>query len=295
MNDTVRGALAEGIQILADAKVDSAQTTAQLLMAHVLGWDRVRVLSHGDDVVVGPALDEFRSLVRRSAAGEPLQYLTGEREFYGLRFAVSPDVLIPRPETEILVERALRLAQPRLPSGQVRFLDLGTGSGCIAVTLAKLLPCADGCAVDISPAAVAVAAGNARRHAVSARIRFVNADLLSCFAERPIFDLIVCNPPYVALEERESLPPSVREHEPHLALFGGAAGLEIHRRLIPQAARRLTPGGHLLLEMGAGQAEAVACMLERAGLRLASIDADLRGIPRCIDAERTGAGGEDRG
>lgn len=289
MNHTVRAALAEGIRALADAKVDAPQITAQLLMAHVLGSDRVRVLSHGDEPVEAPAAEQFRALVRRSAAGEPLHYLTGEREFYGLYFLVNPAVLIPRPETEILVERTLWLARAGWLSGRLRFLDLGTGSGCIAVTLAKLLPCADGCAVDISPAAIAVAGTNARRHAVSGRVRFVNADLLSCFAERPIFDLIVSNPPYVAQAESESLPCPVREHEPHLALFGGATGLEIYRRLIPEAARRLRPGGHLLLEMGAGQSEAVTQMLEPAGLRVRSIDADLQGIPRCLDAERTGS------
>lgn len=295
MIQTVRSVLADGIRTLAEAEVDAPQITAQLLMAHALGWDRVRVLSHGDDRVEGSAAEQFLTLVRRIAAGEPLQYLTGEREFYGLSFSVNPAVLIPRPETEMLVERALRLARDGPLSGRLRFLDLGTGSGCIAVTLAKLLPCADGCAVDVSSAAIAVARSNARRHAVSGFVRFVNADLVSCFAERPIFDLIVSNPPYVAQGERECLPSQVREHEPRLALFGGPTGLEIYRRLIPEAALRLKQGGHLLLEMGAGQAEAVTQMMEQAGLRVSSIDEDLQRIPRCIDAERPGARARNRG
>jgi release factor glutamine methyltransferase len=295
MSETVQALLADGIWALAGAKVEAPRLTAQLLMAHVLGWERVRVLSHGDDPVAGPAAERFRALVRRSSAGEPLQYLTGEREFFGLRFSVDPSVLIPRPETEILVERALRLTRDGRLGGRVRFLDLGTGSGCIAVALAKLLPCADGFAVDVSSAAIAVAGSNARRHAVSGRVRFVNADLMSCFAERPLFDLVVSNPPYVGKAEMESLPPPVREHEPRLALLGGETGLEIHRRLIPEAACRLREGGHLLLELGAGQAEAVRGMLEQAGLRICSIDADLQGILRCIDAERAGEGAQDRG
>jgi release factor glutamine methyltransferase len=264
------------------AGVDAPRLTAEVLLAHVLGWDRARVIAHLHDPLAAAARKRFRALVGRRAAGEPLQYLTGQQEFYGLLFRVTPAVLIPRPETEILVERALALARPR--GAPVRFADVGTGSGCIAIAVARELPCATGCATDISAGALAVARENALRLGVRGRVAFVRGDLLACFPARPVFDLILSNPPYVAGTDLAGLPGLVRDHEPHTALLGGESGLEMYRRLILQAAARLANAGHLLLEVGDGQARAVASLIRQAGLVLEEIVEDLQGIPRCLVA-----------
>jgi release factor glutamine methyltransferase len=261
----------------------SPMLSADLLLGFVLGRDRVYILGHSEFELPEDLDRRFRLLVFRHAAGEPLQYLTGEREFYGRDFHVTPAVLIPRPETEILVEKAVRIIQDDF-SSDVRFADVGTGSGCIAVSVACDLPSTIGCAIDISREAVSIAGLNAARHKVSDRIRFLQGDLLNCFRPQPIFDLIVCNPPYVALEECDTLPSGVRDYEPHLALFGGRDGLDVYRRLIPMALQRLNSGGFLLLEAGAGQADRICRLIEEGGLALEEILNDLQDIPRCIVA-----------
>ncbi len=267
------------------ARVDAPVLTADLLLGFVLGWDRVRVLSHAEQQVPDDAWERLRQLALRRANGEPLQYLTGEQEFYGLAFRVTPEVLIPRPETEILVEKALDLIHCDYPSG-IRFADIGTGSGCIAVSIAREAPSSSGFAVDISAAALRVARDNAARHGVAERIHFIQTDLLGCFRQASCLDLVLCNPPYVALDECDSLPSEVMNHEPHQALFGGASGLEIYRRLVPEVPSRLSAGGYCLLEVGAGQSRHVGQLLEEAGLQLQATLNDLQGIARCLVARK---------
>jgi release factor glutamine methyltransferase len=218
--------------------------------------------------------------LRRRAAHEPIQYILGEQEFFGLNFAVTPDVLIPRPETEHLVEALLA----RVPHDQpVRIADVGTGSGAIAVVSAHSLPLAHVTALDILEAALAVARRNAETHQVTNRVRFLKSDLLSAVAgER--FDAIVSNPPYVAEVDCDSLEPQVRDYEPAVALFGGSSGLEVYERLIPQADEALHPGGWLLMEMGLGQRNALKQLLS--GWTDVSFVDDLQGIPRVACARR---------
>jgi release factor glutamine methyltransferase len=258
---------------------------ADVLLAHVLDWERSRLIGHAHDPLAPGALESFRPLVMRHAAGEPLQYLMGTWEFFGLSFQVTPAALIPRPETEILVEKAVELA--RAHEGKVRFVDVGTGSGCIAVTVAHEVPGAAGWATDLSHPALTLAKENARRLAVESRIAFTCCDLLECFPVRPCFDLILSNPPYVSGDGMADLPGTVREHEPHLALFGGKSGIDAYRRLIPQAAARLISGGWFLLEIGAGQAEDIGALLMRHELTLVDSLPDLQGIPRCMVARRS--------
>jgi len=282
--ETVGSAILRAVAELREARVDSPRLTAEVLLAHVLGWERTRVLGHvGDDLDAG-AQSQLQALVRRSAAGEPLHYLTGEREFYGLSFRVTPAVLIPRPETEILVEKALELARPR--AGSLRFVDVGTGSGCIAVSLAHELPRALGWATDVSQSALAIARQNARRAGVGGRVEFICCDLLECFPARPHFDLILSNPPYISGAEMGELPRMVRDHEPNQALCGGLSGIEAYIRLIPQAAQRLAAAGCLLLEIGAGQAAEISEIVRDAGLTLTETIQDLQSIPRCLVAQR---------
>ncbi len=281
---TIWQALRSAAKELAGAGVDAPPLTAELLMAHTLGWTRTRVLSHIQDRLSLTAAEQFRILVRRRASGEPLQYLTGAREFYGLSFRVSPSVLIPRPETEILVEKALALA--RSCQAPVRFVDVGTGSGCIAISVAHELMGATGWATDLSPAALEVARENATRIGVAGRVGFVCGDFLECFPTRPVFDLVLSNPPYIPESETGDLPRTVRDFEPRLALCGGESGVAAYRRLIPQAAQRLASRGYLVMEVGAGQSGEVARMAAREGLAVVEIIEDLQKIPRCVVAQR---------
>jgi release factor glutamine methyltransferase len=282
---TIAGIRSWASEELRRAQVDSPALTADLLLGFVLNWDRVRLLSHGEEPVDEDPWARLRQLVQRRANREPLQYLTGRQEFYGRLFAVTPDVLIPRPETEILVEKALGLMR-QSATREIRFADIGAGSGCIAVTVACEIPCSSGCAIDISAAALEVARENARQHGVAERIQFVQSSLLDSFARTPCLDFVLCNPPYVALDECDSLPCEVRDHEPHIALFGGADGLDVYRRLIPEVFLRLNPGGWFLLELGAGQSQPVGRFVEEAGLSLHTILNDLQGIPRCLVARK---------
>ncbi len=239
--------------------VDSPRFDAELLLAHVLGVSRATLLAHLDDVLAPSQHTHFREAVARRAAREPLAYLVGHREFYGLDFLVDRRVLIPRPETELLVEEALRLAASLSPAPHIA--DVGSGSGAIAVTLAVRLPQAIVYAVDISAEALAVTAANARRHGVAGRVRCLEGDLLTPLPE-PV-DLIVANLPYVARTEWDTLPPEIRDHEPRRALDGGQDGLALIHRLLATAAPYLRPGGAILLEIGAGQGAAVTSLAHR--------------------------------
>ncbi|HEU5351155.1 MAG TPA: peptide chain release factor N(5)-glutamine methyltransferase [Terracidiphilus sp.] len=259
---------------------ERARQDAELLLLHFIGNNRARLLAHLDDDFGGCSAISFAAHLRRRAAGEPIQYIVGECEFYGLSFRVTPAVLIPRPETEHLVEQALVLAARFT---QPRILDVGTGSGAIAIALAKHLIDARISASDISAPALACAQDNAKRNEVG--LRFLLGDLLVPAAGE-IFDLIVSNPPYVPEADRHTLSVEVRDHEPAQALFAGADGLGVYRRLIPASRAALVTGGFLVLEIGHGQAAVVAALLESAGFASIAFTPDLQGIPRVVTAQR---------
>jgi release factor glutamine methyltransferase len=264
---------------------------------HVLGRDRAWIYTHPEDTLESAAINRYFALVARRAAGEPTQYLTGKQEFWGLEFDVTPAVLIPRPETEHVVEVALERLGARgikinlttgLPSPPLRIADVGTGSGCIAVALAHELPHAEVLATDISAPALEVARRNASRHGVGDRVLFLQTDLLESVNEVNSFDLVASNPPYVARNESHQLPREVREHEPASALFSGPTGAEIYPRLVKQAASLLRQKGILVLELGYNSLEHVRPLLYgQAAWVNVSVTNDLAGIPRVIAAERS--------
>jgi release factor glutamine methyltransferase len=233
-------------------------------------------MAHGDERLPDEAAACFARLVERRFGGEPIQYIAGEAEFYGLPFRVGPAVLIPRPETEHLVEKVLALAA-RFPAP--RLVDVGTGSGAIPIALARYLPEAVITSIDLSPAALQVARQNAELNEVVDRIRFLEGDLLGAVA-REQFEIVVSNPPYVPLTDRASLAVEVREHEPGLALFAGDDGLAAYRRLIPEAFAALVAGGYVVLEIGYGQQAAIRTLLDAGGLVEIEFHPDLQGIAR---------------
>ena len=261
---------------------DRARLDAETLLLHVLGKNKAWLLAHGEEQLSQSDAARYNALIERRLSGEPIQYITGQAEFYGLPFRVTPDVLIPRPETEHLVERVLALAAA-FPHPCIA--DIGTGSGAIAIALAHYLPHAAITAIDLSERALAIARQNATRNAVDSRIRFLRGDLLSPVASEG-FDLVVSNPPYVAEADRASLSVEVRDHEPALALFAGAGGLAVYQRLIPAAHAALAPGGFLALEIGAGQSSAVESLLTAASFAEIESTPDLQGIPRVLTARR---------
>ena len=280
---TIAEALREAAGELSAAGIPEPRREAATLLSYALGRDRAFLVTHSDDLLKGADASDFRACVERRAAGEPFQYIAGRQEFYSLEFEVTPDVLIPRPETELLVEEALELLKG--VEGPL-LCDVGTGSGCIAVTLLHERADARGFALDISPAALAVAARNAARHGVAERLRLLVSDcfdaLRSDAHEGVRFDLIASNPPYVAESDLEGLQKEVREHEPRVALTPGGDGLSVIRRLITQAPHFLKPGGHLLLEIGFNQHERVAALIDPSVWTLLDIHRDLQGIPRTV-------------
>ena len=280
--ETVQQALAWGRNALGNVR-GAEPLDAAILLAAVLDCDRVALLTHPERRLDAAQRARYRSLVRRRASGTPVAYLTGSHPFFDLELTVTPDVLIPRPETEHLVEAALAWAGGRAP--ELRVVDVGTGSGALAVTLAKHLTGARVMALDCSRAALHVARQNARRYDLGARVCCVQGDLLAPLARRGVFDLIVANLPYVAHDELAALP--VAQHEPRLALDGGPDGLDVIRRLLRQAPERLAPVGLLLLEIGAGQGERVAA-LARAAFPEAciTIQTDYAGHDRVVRVER---------
>ena len=256
----------------------AARRDAELLLLRVLGCDRTHLLTHPETSLTPEQAARYESWIERRARHEPVQYIIGEQEFFGLRFRVTPDVLIPRPETEHLVEAALARADRE---ASVHIADIGTGSGAIALALAHSLPKAQITALDISTAALAIARSNAEMNHVADRIEFVESDLLAAVTGEQL-DLVVSNPPYVA--DSEELEVQVREYEPASALFAGPEGLDVYRRLIPQAHAALAPRGWLLMEMGHGQRDALAQLL--AGWSEVRFIDDLQGIPRVACARR---------
>jgi len=255
----LQAVLQQAIQALQNAEVDEARLNAELLLAYTLGLDRAAILAQPDRQLTPKELTRFRDLVARRVAREPLTYITGHREFFGLDFVVDARVLIPRPETELLVEHALRIARP-LPR-LLEIADVGAGSGAIAVTLAVHLPHATVYALDASAGALAVTAENARRHNVAGRVHCGQGDLLAPLAA-PV-DLIAANLPYVTTGEWTDLLPEIRDNEPRAALDGGPDGLDAIRRLLATAGPFLHPGGALLLEIGASQGAAVTSLARR--------------------------------
>jgi release factor glutamine methyltransferase len=262
---------------------DRARRDTETLLLHLVGKNRAWLMAHLDDDFAGCTAIRFASLLDRRLRGEPIQYIVGETEFFGLPFKVTPHVLIPRPETEHLVEKAIELAHFRAAP---RIVDVCTGSGAIAVALARALPTADITATDLSDAALTIARENAHLNGVDPRIRFLQGDLLAPVADER-FDLVLANPPYVPTIERDSMSVEVRDHEPALALFAGVDGLDIYLRLISDAPSVLVPGGFLVLEIGYGQARAVEGLLAAAGFTHIGFIPDLQDIPRVACAQRT--------
>jgi release factor glutamine methyltransferase len=256
---------------------ERAHRDAEMLALHLIQRDRAFLLTHPEAKFSAAGAVRYYALIERRLDGEPIQYITGETEFYGLPFHVDRNVLIPRPETEHLVEKVLALSEH---FERPRIVDVGTGSGAIAVALAAKLPKASVTAIDLSPAALAVARRNAERNGVADRIQFLEGDLLAPVTNRQ-FEIVVSNPPYVAESDRASLSVEVREFEPSLALFAGS-GLEMYQRLIPDARPAIVAGGFLAVEVGYGQADAVARLFESIGFRQIETIADLQGIARVV-------------
>ena len=271
---TVHAALLQGTRLLEEAAIAAPRLTAEVLLGHALRRPREYLYGHPGEELREVEWLHFGRYLHERLAGKPTQYITGRQEFYGREFRVTPDVLIPRPETEHVVETALKLA-PRAK----RIADVGTGSGALAVTLERETG-ASVIATDISIAAIRVATGNAER--LDAAVSFVACDLAAALADRSA-DLIVCNPPYVPLADAPGLQREVRDHEPRVALFAGPTGFEIYQRLIAEAPRVLRPGGWLIVELGFGSRDRVSAMLS-SQWREPTIVPDLAGIPRVLAA-----------
>ena len=272
---TLHDALRQGARMLQEGGIGVPRLTAEVLLAHQLSVERIYLFAHPEREFTGPEWLGYQDLLNERLSGKPTQYITGHQEFYGRDFQVSPDVLIPRPETEHVVELALRLSP-----GARRILDIGTGSGALAVTL-RLEMGVETWGTDISPAAARVAASNAAR--LHAPVHFVVCDLMDAVATASM-DLIVSNPPYVPLGHREGLQREVRDFEPHLALFSGPSGFEIYDRIAAGAPRVLRPGGWLIFELGFTSLDHVRALLAR--WDEVQVVPDLAGIPRVIAARR---------
>jgi release factor glutamine methyltransferase len=266
-------------RLAVSAQSSTARRDAELLLAHIMGLSRTHLLTHPEQPLTSSQLEAYYQAVERRAQSEPIQYITGTQEFYGLELAVSPAVLIPRPETEHLVESVLNIA-PSQP-GELRILDIGTGSGAIAIALAKHLPQAQIVATDLSEDALLVAQSNAKKHGVAGRISFVQCDLFP--PDSGEFDMICSNPPYIA--DEEILETQVAAFEPSSALYAGPTGMEIYERLIPEASRVLRPTGSLLLEIGHGQSQSIQNLLQHSGFEGIHFVPDLQGISRVAIAQ----------
>lgn len=265
----------------------SPRLDAEVLLAAARHCERIALYTAFEEIVADDVRSVFRDHVKRRAAGTPVAYLVGKKEFYSLSFRVTPDVLIPRPETEHLVVAAVDLLAAFPLDAQPLVADVGTGSGAIAVALAKHAASTKIVATDISPAALDVARQNAADHGVSERIEFLETDLLEKLPAKRQLDIVVSNPPYIGLQEEATLAPQVRDHEPRLALFAGPNGTEIIARLIPQAAERLKGGGYLLMEVSPLIAAAVADLAGQSqSFEPAVILKDLAGLARVVQVRR---------
>ena len=280
---TIQTALLQGTKLLEEGAIAAPRLTAEVLLMHALHRERAYLYAHPEERLSELAWIHYGRYLHERLKGKPTQYITGRQEFYGRDFRVTPDVLIPRPETEHLVSACLARIRP-----SDRVLDIGTGSGAIAVTLA-LETSARVVAADISMPALGVAADNARR--LQADVAFLACDLASAFVDRS-FDVVVSNPPYVPRTDEAGLQREVRDYEPHVALFAGPTGLEIYERLIAEAARVLKPGGWLLVELGYNSVEPVRAMLEN-GWSEINVEQDLAGLPRVLAARLNARSGLD--
>lgn len=278
---TIADIIKAGEDILADAGIPDARRDANSLVCLAIGRDRSFIYSHPEYQPTPEETASIEQYIRRRAGREPLQYIRGTQEFYGFEFEVTPDVLIPRPETEMIVERAVEILKG---SNDPRFLDLGTGTGCISISIIGSVPNAKGVAVDISPEALAVAARNAARNGVAERLELVESDLFEKLPPRK-FELIVSNPPYVPGKELAHLQPEVRDHEPHLALTDGRDGVSIIERILKDSRHYLHPGGVLMIEIGFGQSERVLELAVGSGWEFAEVETDLQRIPRMLVAK----------
>lgn len=277
---SIAEAILDATQTLRRGGVPDPRREAGSLLAHVLNKDRTFIITRAGDSLSLENMKTFRAYVDRRAGGEPLQYITGQQDFFGLDFAVNCHVLIPRPETELLAEAVLELLDPEQSA---LICDVGTGSGCIAVTLLHNRPQTRAVALDISEEALQVARRNATHHRLGERINFIASDCFAALQQSVLhFDLIVSNPPYVAEKDLTGLQREVREHEPLMALTSGADGLSIIRRLLDEAPAFLLDRGYLAMEIGYDQREAVERLIDPNVWKLVDIRDDLQGIPRIV-------------
>ena len=263
---------------LKDAGIESADLESRIVLKHVLGIGDADLITGGERKISGQESARIDSLFQRRLAREPLSRILGQREFHGLIFRVTPDVLDPRPDTETLVDAALLKFKVGPPG---RVLDLGTGTGCILIALLKEWPQAEGVAVDISESALDVAKQNAKRHGVENRIAFLRSDWFE--KVQGTFDLIVSNPPYIPCRDIPNLDPEVKNHDPILALSGGEEGLDVYKMLITETKKYLRPGGAAFFEIGFGQQNDITRIVGNAGATLSRIYPDLGGIPRVAE------------
>jgi release factor glutamine methyltransferase len=278
MSISINDALRWAAEVLKENGVADARREAGALLSHVIARDRTFLISHAEDAIAESEQERFAEAIHRRATGEPAQYITGTQDFYGRAFRVTPAVLIPRPETELLVEAALRVM-----TAEAQICDVGTGSGCIAITLVCERGDARAVAVDVSEAALEIAQENAVTHKVDSRVQFVLSDCFSALDESASrFDAIISNPPYVSANMLPGLQREVRNHEPQVALSPGEDGLSIIRRLLNESPRFLRGNGHLLMEIGFDQGEAVRELVDENVWTLKEIQPDLQGIPRIV-------------
>ncbi|MEJ2623196.1 MAG: peptide chain release factor N(5)-glutamine methyltransferase [Pseudolabrys sp.] len=268
--------------LLAHAGIDSADIDARLLIEHALGIDRTTVMTQGARALSADEVAAIDTLVARRLKHEPVARIVGEKEFWSLMLAVTPDVLVPRPDTETVVELALDVIGRERRAAPLRVLDIGTGSGALLLALLSELPNATGVATDISEGALNVARANAERHGLASRCEFVDTDIAA--GVQGLFDLIVSNPPYIARNDISGLESEVRDYDPALALDGGLDGLSCYRAITAEAGRLLAPGGHLVVEIGIGQDRPVSGLFSEAGLTVIKTRPDLAGIPRALAA-----------
>lgn len=284
MSQKIFEALAHATRFLNENSNRDARRDANLLLAHVLNRDLTFLIAHNDEFLSLQENEQFWRLIERRASGEPLQYIVGKQEFFELEFEVNKNVLIPRPETEFLVEAALEILRAQKNKF---FCDVGTGSGCIAVSILKNVPNASAVIVDISPQALNLAQTNASKHKVLNNLQSVRSDCFDTFDKIPLlrnakFSVIVSNPPYIPIADSETLQREVRDHEPHDALFSGKDGLDVVRKLLNQAPQYLHKNGWLLFEIGFKQSDQMHGLIDKKTWKLKEIRADLQGIPRIV-------------
>jgi release factor glutamine methyltransferase len=278
MTATIGTALEAAVRRLHAAGIDTARLDARLLLGDVLQAETAELVAHPERLLAAPESERFSELIERRCRHQPVSQLLARREFWGLTFRVTADTLIPRPETETVVEAALAGIPDR--ASATRILDLGTGTGCLLLALLHELPQASGIGIDRSHAALAVARANATALGLAARAEFRHGNWTEGLVER--FDLIVSNPPYIATPELGQLTPEVARHEPHLALHGGTDGLDCYRAIARGLSGCLRPAGRLLLEIGANQGDSVAAIFAAAGFVCSARHNDLAGLPRCL-------------